>query len=549
MTAYRKPSPYRKSQTYRGEELVPGVAAPGTSSVHGLPFGEAADHSVLSRLPVLGRTARGALSRGRWGGLDAAAFTTRVPLQHATQQAQALQAPWDSPTWHADLDRVPFRQSQAHDTDAALPWAETSEKVEHTAPIPYGAPARFDVSASLTWDAITAHGSSMRGVWHSLAARGALIALPWGAMGKHQNDYIAPWPVEPNPGEPGSDPITVPILPVYFMIPSLSAVRLPERTPVPLLSASLSTDAASWGWAFTAAMPLASLDLVNPATREDPVELEVTINGYVWTVLVDSFDLQRRFALKTVSLRGRSRSAVLAAPIAPRRSRTQVADRTAAQLAAEELTGTGWTMVWDAVDWLVPGGTFSYADLAPMEALVQIAESIGARIETDRALLQLAAKPTYPISPWAWEEATPYAILPASIVASADGQWQGGPNANGVYVYSENAGFGALVKIEGTGGETQLPQIVNRLAVSADPVRELGRQRLAASGKIKNEQITTVLMPSPADPGLIPIGALLEINDSISTWRGQCMGVRIIAQRSGSAFSVRQSLQIERHFR
>lgn len=573
MTLYRKPAPYRKPQTYRGSETVPAVATPNTSSVH---------RGAWSAPPTLA-----AASRASWERIDAHQGRAALPWSTPTPNAGATNLPLRAASAHADTRRVrwswpqptyrkgqPYRKARAyrpsgiyfsparsaitrapwdrvsaHEAASRQPWAETSARLQSVAREPYAVAEAFGETKSTPWGASAPRARTLRALWDNILPRRALIALPWGPIGKRHGDVRFPWPVEPNPGDPGSDPITVPILPVYFMIPTLSAVRLPERTPVPLLAASLRTDAASWGWAFTGSMPFADFGLVNPSTREAPVELEVTINGYVWTVLVESFTDNRRFGARTVSLQGRSRSAVLAAPFAPLRSHLQSADRTAAQLGDEELVGTGWTLLWDAVDWLVPGGTYSYSDLAPIDALVRLAASIGARIETDRELLQLAAKPTYPISPWEWEGATPYAILPSNIVTAADGGWQGGTNANGVYVYSENAGFGALVKITGTAGELQVPQIVERLAVSADPARELGRQRLAAAGKIKNEQITTVLMPSPADPGLIPLGALLDVGDGTSSWRGQVMAVQVSAQREGSAFSVRQQLQVERHFR
>ncbi len=550
MTTYDKPQPYDKPQTYDGDELVPGVVTPGFSTLYGLIYGDAAADSDVVRLPILQANSHEALTHAAWGSSAAHESTVRLPIQDAARHEEIVRALWgDISEQHGEVVRLPWQKATAHDETYRAPWADISEQHGTVTELSWGVATAHNVAISLAWGTLAKHARSATLVWKALAKRNALIALPWGRFGQHGNGYVTPWPVDPNPGDPGSEPISVPILPVYFMIPTMSAVRLPERTEVKLLSATLGTDGASWGWTFSASMPATDLPLVNPSTHTDPVELEVTINGYVWTVLVEGCDDQRRFGLKTANIRGRSRSAVLAADYAPPRSRTQTSDRTASQLADEELVGTGWTLVWDALDWLVPGGTFSYADLAPIDALVQIAASVGARIETDRAALELRAVPSYDISPWEWGAATPYAILPANIVAGADGSWQGGPNANGVYVYSENAGFGALVRITGTAGEIQVPMVVDRLTVSADPARERGRQELARASKIKTETVSVPLMPSPADPGLIPLGALLEIDDGSATWRGQCMGVRIDASRSGTAFSVRQQLQVERHFR
>lgn len=399
----------------------------------------------------------------------------------------------------------------------------------------------------MRWGTMTSRGRCITPLWRAVRARGAYIALPWGPAGKYERPYRNPWPVEPNPGE---GPLSVPRLPVYVMLPTLTAVRLPERTPVELLTCSLSTDASSWGWSFSAGLPIRELPLVNPQGRAEPAQLEITINGYTWVVMVGEHRDNRRFGSRTASITGRSTSALLAQPYAPLRTRQQIADRTAAQLADEEVEGTGWTLIWDAVDWLVPGGTWSYADAAPIDALVQLASAIGARLESDRSAPELRVKPVHPVSPWAWEAGVPWAILPPEIVTVADGTWQGGSNANGIHVYAENAAFGAHVKIAGTAGEVPLSMVVDRMLTMADPARERGRAELSRAGKIKTEQVTLPLFPSPANPGLLPIGELVDVMESDAvTWRGQVMGLRIDASRSGSALSVRQHAQVERQFR
>jgi hypothetical protein len=573
MSIYRSPSPFRKPTSYRGLDTLPAVSPPGYASTLRAAWDSSAANSQLLSAPLRQATPRGATVRAPISTAAAQAALNQLHFGTPTGHDATLHARWGwtgqvyrkratyrkarsyrgteialDPARHA-VAEMPWRRASPHDQPTRLPHAETADRLGAATAMPWRRATPHDLTVRTPWDTLQPHGDVVSAVWRALAARNAFVALPWGPIGARQNGYVTPWPVEPNPGDPGSDPITVPILPVYVMIPTMSAVRLPERTPVRLLSATISTDAASWGWTFTASLPADDLPLVTPQLHEDPVELEITVCGYVWTFLVDSDTDQRRFALKSATIAGRSRSAILAQPYAPARSRLQTLDRTIAQLGDEELVGTGWTLLWDALDFLVPGGTWSYADLAPIDALSRLAASIGARLETDRAALELRAKPLYAVSPWEWGAATPYAILPSSIVSTADGSWQGGPNANGVYVYGENAGFGALVKLEGTSGEIQIPMVVERLAVSADPARERGRQELAKAGKIRAETVRIPLFPSPADPGLIPIGALLDITDRSGPWRGQCQGVRIDAVREGSAFSVRQTLQVERHFR
>jgi hypothetical protein len=573
VTAYRKPAPYQKPQSYRGAETAPGVGPPNTAAIHTLAYAVPPGRSAVLRGPWVDSTPANGVAVLPYDIGEPQAGVVRLPSNTATAHDTTRRVRWSWPfagyrktqpyrkarsyrgldayrnPAQSGLSELPFGRATPHEHDTALPWAETSERIDQVSTLPHRVATPHQGERSLPWAALAQHNRTFRGIWDNIRARGGFIALPWGPIGRRGNLYDVPWPVEPNPGEPGSEPLTVPILPVYVMIPTLSAVRLPERTPVRLLSASMSTDAAGWAWSFTASLPAEDLALVNPAGRETPAEIEINVCGYVWTFLVEKFADGRRFGLRSANISGRSRSAILAQPYAPTRSRVQNADRSIAQLADEELAGTAWLMDWQALGFLVPGGTWNYADLAPIDALVRLASTIGARIETDRSALELRAKPLYPVSPWEWTAETPYAILPANIVATADGNWDGGPNANGVYVYSESSSFGALVRITGTAGEIQLPMIVERLATSADPARERGRQVLAEAGRKKTETVRIPLFPSPAAPGLIPVGELLVITDTSGTWRGQCQGIRVDAMREGSALSVRQTLQVERQFR
>ncbi|WP_143703968.1 hypothetical protein [Luteimonas rhizosphaerae] len=320
-----------------------------------------------------------------------------------------------------------------------------------------------------------------------------------------------------------------------------------------MLSASITGELGNWAWSFTGPMSRQGLALIDDGTGT-PTEIEITINGHVWTFLVDGFDDMRKFGSNTCQLRGRSRSAALAEPYAATRTYSEPAARTAAQLAAQEIDGSGWTLVWDAVDWLLPGGTFGYQDLAPIDAIAQLANSVGAAVLSDAEDRTLRVAPTHGESPWNWPEATPYAVIPAAVLTEGSSNWVGGVNANGIYVYGENSGTGALVKITGTDGAQQLPMVVDRLAVTADAQRERGREALASAGIKRTMQRTVPLFPPPAgegDPalGAVPLGALVEIDDTDDTWRGQVMAVRIDAQRSGRAMTVRQHLTIERQYR
>ncbi|MBD7987104.1 hypothetical protein H9645_03590 [Luteimonas sp. Sa2BVA3] len=444
---------------------------------------------------------------------------------------------------------MPTSAMAAGGRGTAVAWEDTRIRKARLAALAWSAVDAHSGGLSLPWKRYLAHAAAASLLWRRVAEQGGYVALPWSPIAARSSSTVIVWPPTPPVDD---DTILVPDLPVYVMLPTMTAVRLPDRTPLPLLSTSLQEERGGYTWSFSAPMHREGLDLVNPDDGSLP-EIEVTINGYVWTLVVDAYDDNRRFGSNTVSLRGYSTSVLLAAPHAPTRTYTAPADRTAAQLAEEELP-PGWTLVWDAVDWLVPGGTFSYADLAPIEAIARLASAIGASIESDPATRQIRVAPGYPESPWQWASEAPYAVLPAGVLASGSSTWKGGTNADGVYVYAQNAGSGAFVKLAGSAGAVQVPMVVDPLLVHADAQRERGRQELAAAGRARTVQRTVPLFPTPAPEGMpelgvVRTGVLLEVQDTDETWVGMVVGVRIDAQRQGRALSVRQHLTIERQYR
>jgi hypothetical protein len=549
-TPYRSPGPYRASDTYRGLELVPAVPAPNRAAGGGLLWRQGAPRARLSAVPFGDAVARGHAVAAPFDAGTARGALRDAPFGTPAALGSSIAAPWAETNQrlaaHTD---APWRQATPQQGEFAAPWG-TQTPDATLADAPWSTPAAVNEAVGLRWAWADPRQTRITAFWRQAIARGAMVALPWGPAGKRTRNLTNPFPIDPNPGG-GGTPLAVPIREAYIMIPTLSAVVLPDRTPLPLLNARVSTDADRYLWDLQATLPLDAAAAVTPVGRADPVEIELSINGYVWVFAVTGIDDNRRFGLRQATIRGLSRSALLDAPYAPARTGIPEDSLDMSQLADAQLALTGWTLAWDAVDWLVPGGTWSYQDATPIQALGELAAAIGARIETDRATYDIAVKPRYEQSPWAWGSATPYAILPANIIDAQSGSWQGGTNANGIYV-ADGAGTAALVRIDGTAGEVQVQQIVERLLVTADAKRGRGRIELARASQQSTHTLVIPLFPAPASPGLIPIGSLLQITDATEPaghWRGQVMGVSIDAQRGGREISVRQTLQLERHYR
>ena len=464
--------------------------------------------------------------------------------------------PWaDAPNRESGRIRVHWYCLYPHQTRHRLPWADAPNRDSSRSRFRWQYPPPHNVPLRLPFGDYAQHlEMPLRLRWAYPQRRSDRYRLRWGPSGSHNFAVIIPWSAEP-PAGTGGGTITVPVQDVYTMQPNITVTRVSDGKEIDVLSASVSMDSGSWAFTAQFQMPFDNsageqqLPLFDPAGSSGPTALQIDINGYSWIVVVDGYTDNRKFGARSLTVNCSARTVLLADPWAPKRSYVETADRDASQLAQQEVSALGWTVDWLAVDWLVPGGTWSYQDLSPMGVIASLAGKIGATVLTDPTLETIKVQNSYIVSPWDWSGATPYAEIPSSVITQVGGNWRGGSNANGIYVYAQNNAFGALVKITGSDGATQLPMIVDPLLIDADPARERGRVELARAGKTKPETRTIPLFPDPDPPGLIPIGVLLEVTESTGEiWRGVVTGNTISGTRAGSALSVRQTLSIERQY-
>ncbi|WP_231671833.1 hypothetical protein [Ralstonia pseudosolanacearum] len=347
--------------------------------------------------------------------------------------------------------------------------------------------------------------------------------------------------------QPGADAFSVPILKVYFVSNSVDVVRLPGREPIPVKSLQIGIDADSWAWGLSASLPYRALELVEP-TAVGPVEIEITINGVSWVMLVESFDVRREFGQASLNIRGRSTAAYLAAPYAPKRSFVPAAPFTARQLAEQELTRagltTGFALDWRLPDWLVPEGSWGYQSLSPMEVIGRIAEAVGGYINAHPRLRTLVAKPRYSVLPWKWATAPADRVLPIDVVKTLNLRWQEKPTFNAVYVCGERAGVTGHVVRASTAGDLVAPTVVDGLITHADAARERGRAILADVGR---QAVVTLELPMLSSIGLLDPGLLLAVGEGGSTWRGLVRATSIAAEWNAS-LTVRQTIEVVRHY-
>jgi hypothetical protein len=326
----------------------------------------------------------------------------------------------------------------------------------------------------------------------------------------------------------------------YMSINSASLVRWPDLTPLPVTSMTIETDFDSWCWGFSAT--LAGSDawsLVQP----NPLACEVlaTINGQPWKFLLDIPSTNRAFNQDQVTLKGRSRSAWLHGPYTPSTNRSEGDARTMQQLGEAALDLTGWSLVWNGEDWLVPAGRYNSFN-TPIGALIRLANTTDDGLYTDPDLQILTLQKRWPVASWLVDGAVADLLIPEAAIISLTQSPLYTLPLNGVYVSGESHGILGFVKIAGTDGALQPDApIVHELLCDEDGVaaRQRGLNALSDSGSGFTMEAETLFYP-PTFP-LVPPGLIV----SIAGMKGVSRACRVTANWD-QGLQVKQSVELER---
>ncbi|MFM5241216.1 hypothetical protein [Aeromonas rivipollensis] len=331
----------------------------------------------------------------------------------------------------------------------------------------------------------------------------------------------------------GQAHILIPTRRVYLVSNAASIVRVRDGTDIPATSLSIELDTDSWAWQFTAQIPR-----IAAAEMTDEEEVSIHVNGQQWDCVCDGWQSSQSFARESATLTGRSRTAYLSPTHVLARSVSESAAATMAQLA-QALLPFGWTLDWQAPDWLVPGGFFSLDSQTPIEAIKYLAEAAGGFVLPHQRARHLVIKPRYPTVPWQLDGALADVAIPRAIITTLGSDFQPGQAANGIYVSGGHQGINGRVLRQGTAGDRQAPAITHPLVCDVVAARAQGVVGLA---KTMPRRTQTIQLPLSADTGLILPGALLAVDG----WKGFNRGVRVAVELQGRAMTVRQQLSVER---
>lgn len=342
------------------------------------------------------------------------------------------------------------------------------------------------------------------------------------------------------------------ILPArYFMqAHTLVAHRLPDLAEVPIFDVSLSADAGSYAWTFSASAPVSVFDQLAPVSGV-PQQLRITLDGIPFAFIVDSLTHDEQFGRRGARIAGRSITALLGRPFARETQRLNSASFTAQQLALQALDLTGVGLSWGLEDWLVPAGAWSHSGTA-LAAVQAIVEAAGGYLQSARNAATLLARHPYPTlaggipgGPWNWYASgvTPDVELAPDALVTTAIERSDGPDLNAVYVSGQNQGVLRLVKRTGSAADKLASPVTDPLITANEAARQRGTAILGAAGPKHLVRVSLPVLTGPSQPGVLDVGQLVQIN-AAQPWRGR---VRSVSVAAAFGREVRQSVQIERH--
>lgn len=341
---------------------------------------------------------------------------------------------------------------------------------------------------------------------------------------------------------------------VYMTVHNVYAQLLPSMANVPIFDATLSADVGSFAWNFSANGP-ESLFTQLARTSALPVQIKLVIDGLAWVFLVETRRRTHSFGKHSVSITGRSVTALTGAPWVRDSSYTNGADMTAQQIAANALDLSGVALDWGITDWLVPTGAWSHTG-SRLSAVQRVAEAAGGYLQSHRSLPTLQVRHPYPLlpggvpgGPWNWGSVAVDIELAGDAVITSLKEDKDGPDVDAVYITGTNQGVVALVKRTGTAGAKLASMQADALITHVDAATQRGLSILGTAGAKEHVTLELPVLTGSGQPGVIDVGRLVQVNE-LSPWRGRVRSIEVSCTSKGGnepISRVRQSATLERY--
>jgi len=361
--------------------------------------------------------------------------------------------------------------------------------------------------------------------WSGGITRDRSSTLPWGPGQPVDDGPDIPFR-DDDPQRPGDYPDIIPPRGTYTVDNTISVIRKSDSAPILASAVQASIDMDSVAHSVSLVVHRENdLAIVDPSTGLGPREVTITVNGWSMVALIERYRRVEAFGRPAWQLQGRGRSAALLAPYAHAATGISSGLAAASQLATDALAGTGWTLAWDAVDWNIGAGEYSYREASPLDRVSRIAATIGALVEPDTLTRTLTVRPRFAVNPSGWLGSTPSAVIPAGVITQLETSYEPGIARNAVYVTGGTQGVNVNATRQGTAGDNPLENITDDLVTTLEAGAE--RARIAIYGSGPRSDVTLEL-PMMDPPGYPQPGDIVHVTQS-STWAGLVRGTAISA--------------------
>ena len=314
-------------------------------------------------------------------------------------------------------------------------------------------------------------------------------------------------------GLPPAATVVVPSRSVYMVINSASLRRVDNNALLPAFATTLTLDHESWTWSFAADLPSTAMSQIQRSAANEPVEVELTINGQAFRALIETVGRNRTVDDWRLTIRGRGLNAVLDSPYSTVRTHGNSTPRTAQQLVGDALSvngvSLGWALDWQITDWLVPGDVWSLQG-SPIAAVNAIVAAAGGYVQPHPTAKTLHILPRFPTKPWEWGSVTPDIELPTGPVSTESVEWVDSADYNRVFLSGTTAGANYQVTRDGTAGDVLAPMLTDSLMTHVDAAIQRGIAELGKGGHWAN---VTLRLPILAETGIILPGKMIRYND------------------------------------
>ena len=348
-----------------------------------------------------------------------------------------------------------------------------------------------------------------------------------------------------------SDTTDLPTLPGYIMHNRITAEFNGQTLQILALTLKADTDGYCWQGDLTLApADFAKLQMDTRRAGDEAV-ITLRINHQRWDILAEDYRDTRRFIGHSYTVTGRSITAKLGADYAKGRHSKYDAARYARQIADEQLNLLPYTIAaWEAVDWLIPGDTYTVSGQTPIEVIADLAKAAGAFVESHPYEAQLFVRPVWRQP--AWAKPTPALTIPANLILSVSGQRRISERCNAVRLTpaAEQIGGakakGGLVYREGTDQQPEASTLTHAAYTDTDVMRAAGIHALSETGTHKIETVTLPWAEKYQLP-LASLGAVWAFAEQGQTWQGVIKGVSVAVELDGGAPVVTQTVTIDRY--